>query len=376
MSPIHPSHDFAELRSALHAQSLDRERLLTLIRAAHQHDAAMYEEVWLPYMRGFAHHFQGAFAHLSNREEFELFARLLPFCQFGYHATDDASLSQLPAELVERIHTYTHHGSVKASLRFLRSPHLVNLSELTLHGLKPGQLTRLLERDSLAGLKKVTIARAWINAEVMQSLLTASFEPSIEAIDFEAVYFGAGQFERFLDSALAINLTALGMSQVDLQGRVASFTQSEPLHYLEHLRLCHNGLLSDEFAPLWEPGSLQSLRTLSILDNDLEDGAIQGLVNSQIFEQIQTVRLDTNHLTSVGFQPLVLAGIEAGIEQISARANAIEEDGARFLAGIEDFKALRHIDLSGNPLSLAARELLSEVNEIEIETSPLMDEMG
>lgn len=375
MSHSNPPPDFAELRSLLHARKLDTERFLALIRAAHQHDPALYEEVWLPYLRGFPHHFQGAFAHLSSRAELELFARLLPSCQFGYHATDDASVSQLAPELVERIHTYTHHGHVKASLRFLRSPHLVNLVELTLHGMKTGQLTRLLERDSLANLQKVTIQRALIDESVMHALLNASFEPSVRAIDFVAVYFAPEQFERFMDSALAINLKALGLSQVDLQRRLEILIRSEPLQYLEHLLLSHNGLVSREFEALWEPGFLQALTSLRIVDNDLEDGAIHDMIESQIFEQLQTLDLATNHLTSVGFQPLVLASVERKMEQLLTPSNVIGDEAAHFLSELDDFGALTCIDLTGNPLSHEALAMLSEIQALTIELSPLFDAM-
>ena len=74
-------------------------------------------------------------------------------------------------------------------------------------------------------------------------------------------------------------------------------------------------------------------------------------------------------------KPLVLASMEQGVESISARENAIGEGGAHFLATLERFGPLRRIDLSGNPLSGAARERLAALHGVEVELSPLVDVM-
>lgn len=244
-------NEFSEIRSLMHLPMLNvaqRHSLWeTLLRIAHTHPE-VYASEWVPYLRGFPHHWIKPLFHTANvrahhLSQIESWCALAPFAHFHldissrassqdlwalFHSTSFTQVNTLtlhhiplPNPMMHGVHSRPNLAPPKLGHASTQDKRL-EMIDLSQNHIAYSALD-MLEVNSFKSLKKLILSGNPFNSKALAIFLmtpvAARFGPSLTHLDLNQITFTPEAMSSLCDPHLFASLTHLTLSQTGLNDR-------------------------------------------------------------------------------------------------------------------------------------------------------------
>lgn len=361
-------HTFAEVRSLMnqpHIEEAQWDELRPLLHQLRREHPDVYQEEYLPYLRGFSHHFEAHFrAHplrvpLLGRVDDLL--RVYPVVYIQHfevvrRAKDLYALLDNPQ--YKAVHSLQLHlNYMKLSGKLLetlaRSPNTVNLAQLSMsvdadkRQMNERTSQRLAALLELPRLEELTLLRcapksleAFAASEALAKLRSLSLIDVIDGVDKVLPLLSSPHIQQ-LRSLSLVNEVSLYFGPP----LIHALMESEPLQGLESLsvinktRYIQRGIDDETLAQFATSGSMPSLRSLYLGGHTIGDAGAVALAQSSTWSSLEILYLKNNRIGPEGVLALARSPHLRSLQECALAENALSAEHVRDL--------LRHEEIQG-----------------------------
>lgn len=342
--------DFGTLRALLNSPPTKTrwDRLCALLERAWEADERRTRDVWLPYVN----------AHLKSWPDDW---RTCPGGWLDLRAPAQPLLS-ITRTLSLSITTGPHRERLEA---LMATPCWYDVKFLTLPGqfLDDATLDLFLESPPPA-LTHLDLRDHRLSPRAIRKLLSSDVGQSLHALDLSH-HSTRRATDALCDALLdtAPPLVELKLRRLDLAperlGELVSFSPK-----LEHIDLSEGNIGEAGIRTLGDARAPESLKRLTLQQDQLDRHAMTALANSRMMQQIEHLDLEFNML-GVSALALLLQNTYPRLRHLNLSLNGLRDRDIAPLVRSQGVRTLTHLDLSGNWIGAQGTRALAHASHLE-----------